>query len=95
MKIGWRQALGGPVRRRSPIIIMITCIISAFFQRTHSRCSRVRHFYFFFVFLFSGNWRAVPPPPHMNTDVASRSELWRCLQVDEHLNWLSSNIDCV
>lgn len=58
----WVEAGG---RRGDRLLLLLLRIISAFFPRAHSRAER--HFYFFFVFLFSGNWRAVPPPPHMNT----------------------------
>lgn len=59
------------------IIIIITRIICAFLD-AHTRAG---------VFFFFGGLRA---SPDVVTQVADRT--MRSLQVDEHLNWLSSNI---
>lgn len=78
MKIGWRQAVRCAADR---LLLLLLLALYLHFFDAHTRVLPCAPFYFFFVFLFSGNWRAVPPPPYMNTDVGSKpTELWRCLQ---------------
>lgn len=84
MKIGWGRVARRPIAYYYYYYAHYICIFS-----THTRAFAI---FIFLLFSFFGG--AADTYSYMDGNTVADRTI-RCLQVGEHLNWLSSNIDYV